>query len=85
MRKQIHPIINGHFLRSVLIVFSLVAVCVIAIALAQQTNNLRQLAPRYSSRSPLGVVNPTGVSGQVAARLLSDPETTPNSTASSMR
>ena len=77
MKKQIDPSIKAHFVRSVLIVFSLVAVCVIPFALAQRTNRLRQFDPRYGSRTPSGVVNPRGDAGRVGATPTATPSCTP--------
>jgi hypothetical protein len=77
MKKQINPI-KAHLLRSVLIVLSLLAVSVIPFVFAQRTNNLRPLDPRYSSRTPSGVVNPTGIAGQVGAAPMTTPSCTPS-------
>src|SRR5262249_28583606 len=77
MKKQIDPSIKAHFVRSVLIVFSLVAVCVIPFALAQRTNGPRQVDPRYGSRTLSGVVNPSAVAGLVGG---ATPTTTPSCT-----
>jgi hypothetical protein len=78
MQKQINPSIKAHFLRSVLIVVLLVAVCVIPFVFAQRTNNLRQLDPRYSSRTPSGIVNPTGVAGLMGGTSTATPSCTPS-------
>jgi len=78
MQKQINPSIKAHFLRSVLIVVLLVAVCVIPFLFAQRTNNLRQLDPRYSSRTPSGIANPTGVAGPVGGTPTATPGCTPS-------
>jgi hypothetical protein len=58
MKKQINPTIKGHLLRSALIVVSLLAVCVIPFAIAQQTHLGKPDEP-YGSRLPLRVVKPT--------------------------
>jgi hypothetical protein len=78
MKKQINPSIKAHFLRSVLIVLSLVAVYVIPFALAQRTTNLRQLDARYSSKTPSATVNPAGVAGQVGGAPAATPSCTPS-------
>jgi hypothetical protein len=78
MKKQINPSIKAHFLRRVLIVVLLVALCVISFAFAQRTNNLRQFEPRYSSRTPSAVANPTGVAGQVGGTPAATPSCTPS-------
>ena len=77
MRKKTNRSIKGHFLRSVLIVLSLVAVCVIPFALAQRTNKLRQFDPRYGSRTPSRVVNPTSAGGHVGGTPTATPSCTP--------
>lgn len=77
MRKKIDRSINAHFLRSILIVVSLVAVCVIPFALAQRTNKVHQFDPRYGSRTPSRVVNPTGAAGYVGGTPTATPSCTP--------
>ena len=59
MKKQFNSTIKAHLLRIALIVFSLLAVCVIPFALAQRMHP-GQLDQRYGSRTSLRVVNPTG-------------------------
>src|ERR1044071_3631404 len=78
MKEHVNVSIKAHFLRSVLIVVLLVSVCVIPFAFAQWRNNVRQLDPRYGSRTPSGVVNPTGVAGQVGAIPAATPSCTPS-------
>jgi hypothetical protein len=78
MKKQINPSIKAHFLRSVLIVVLLVGVCVIPFVFAQRTNGLRQLDPRYSSRTLSAVVNSTVIAGQASATSTATPSCTPS-------
>src|SRR6476469_5801135 len=48
MKKQNNDTIRAHFIRSVLCVFLLLAVCVIPFALAQRNANNRSVAPAAS-------------------------------------
>lgn len=77
MRKQINLSIKAHFLRSILIVVSLVAVCVLPFALAQRTNKPDRFDPRFGSRAPSGVLNAAGVADQVGSTPTATPSCTP--------
>jgi hypothetical protein len=77
MRKEINRSVKAHFLRSLCAVLLLVVLCLIPFALAQRTNKLRQSDPRYRSRSPSGVMNPTGVASEVGGTPTANPSCTP--------
>ena len=62
MTKQINATIRAHLLRSALIVLSLLAVCVIPLALAQRTYRGKP-DERDGSKAPSRVVNPTSFGG----------------------
>jgi hypothetical protein len=77
MKKQIDPGIKAHLVRSVLIMLSFVAVCVIPFTLAQRTNNLRQFESRYGGRTPPSPLNSTGIAGYAGAMPAVTPSCTP--------
>jgi hypothetical protein len=77
MKKQNNPDIKAHFVRTILIVLSFVAVCVIPFALAQRANSVRPFESRYGSSTPESAVNPADVAGKAEALPAVTPSCTP--------